>query len=538
VPICVAALPSTSGAVTLSGTIVYTGTHGPVSSTRRILVFLMDTSSLSSETTVFPKAKVTTNPGTFSFDVPAPGNYYLFYSLDEHDDGDLNVGTPFSVYNGRCTFPADPIAAPQSNVQLELGDTCFAPGIAGKMTYTGNLGPVSPGHRLCLQAFTDPDLLTSATGGIWGLPCGTNQEDDEGYDAPTFDTRTYYLRAFLDVNGNSAFDPGEPFQIYNNKGVPPGDPVVASTTQTNINFTFGDENVMPSTCVGDCDGNGSVTVDEILTMVNIALGNAPCSDCVAARCPVTIDQILTAVNNALNACPVPVATPTPTPTVTSPFVGEFTGTLAVTAGTDQGLTGKLTIVIGANGVAGAAAQISNGFGGDCFSGVANLVTGAVTLTQLSEQLSGDITASVQLKASGSSVTGGGTFTVSEHGGTKNSSGTVTITAGASIASNYVGVYLGTINITAGPDGTNNWPIQLFVLNDGTAAGDTFDPAGDGFQFQGTVDFDSGAFTLAVNGGSEGLTGITGHLTGLTLANGTFDLSNGDMGTVSFLKVAP
>jgi hypothetical protein len=38
-------------------------------------------------------------------------------------------------------------------------------------------------------------------------------------------------------------------------------------------------------------------------MVDIALGNAPCSDCVAARCPVTIDQILTAVNNALNGCP-------------------------------------------------------------------------------------------------------------------------------------------------------------------------------------------------------------------------------------------
>jgi hypothetical protein len=49
-----------------------------------------------------------------------------------------------------------------------------------------------------------------------------------------------------------------------------------------------------------------VTIDEILTMVNIALGNAPLLDCEAADSNhdghVTIDEILTAVNNALNGC--------------------------------------------------------------------------------------------------------------------------------------------------------------------------------------------------------------------------------------------
>jgi hypothetical protein len=59
-------------------------------------------------------------------------------------------------------------------------------------------------------------------------------------------------------------------------------------------------------CRGDCDGNGQVTVDEILTMVNIALGNASLLDCGAADAnhdgQVTVDEILTAVNNALNGC--------------------------------------------------------------------------------------------------------------------------------------------------------------------------------------------------------------------------------------------
>ncbi|HEX7410270.1 MAG TPA: hypothetical protein VF515_21830 [Candidatus Binatia bacterium] len=62
----------------------------------------------------------------------------------------------------------------------------------------------------------------------------------------------------------------------------------------------------PSTCVGDCDGNGSVTVDEILTMVNIVLGDAPLLNCEAADAnhdgQVTVDKIFTAVNNALNGC--------------------------------------------------------------------------------------------------------------------------------------------------------------------------------------------------------------------------------------------
>jgi CSLREA domain-containing protein len=62
----------------------------------------------------------------------------------------------------------------------------------------------------------------------------------------------------------------------------------------------------PSACVGDCNGDGHVTVDEILTMVNIALGNEICSACGAANvCDdlvITVDEILTAVNNALNEC--------------------------------------------------------------------------------------------------------------------------------------------------------------------------------------------------------------------------------------------
>src|SRR6185436_4160194 len=61
-------------------------------------------------------------------------------------------------------------------------------------------------------------------------------------------------------------------------------------------------------CLGDCNGDGSVTVDEIIIMVNIALGTAQIGDCTAGdgdtSGTITVDEIVTATNNALSGCPV------------------------------------------------------------------------------------------------------------------------------------------------------------------------------------------------------------------------------------------
>jgi len=68
-----------------------------------------------------------------------------------------------------------------------------------------------------------------------------------------------------------------------------------------------------ATCVGDCNGSGDVSVDEIVLMVNIAAGQTPLSDCAAAdrdgSGDVTIDEIIAAVGYALGSCPMPTPTP-------------------------------------------------------------------------------------------------------------------------------------------------------------------------------------------------------------------------------------
>lgn len=59
-------------------------------------------------------------------------------------------------------------------------------------------------------------------------------------------------------------------------------------------------------CAGDCNGDGQVTIDEIITMVNIALGNANVSPCTAGDTNgdgrITIDELLAAVINAVQEC--------------------------------------------------------------------------------------------------------------------------------------------------------------------------------------------------------------------------------------------
>jgi hypothetical protein len=64
----------------------------------------------------------------------------------------------------------------------------------------------------------------------------------------------------------------------------------------------------PAPLVGDCDGSGAVTVDELIVMVNIALGTAAVATCSAGDADhsgdITVDEIVVAVNNVLTP-PVP-----------------------------------------------------------------------------------------------------------------------------------------------------------------------------------------------------------------------------------------
>lgn len=61
-----------------------------------------------------------------------------------------------------------------------------------------------------------------------------------------------------------------------------------------------------SNCAGDCNGSGTVTIDDLITATNVALGNSVVSACSRADTShdssVTVDEILAALNAALTSC--------------------------------------------------------------------------------------------------------------------------------------------------------------------------------------------------------------------------------------------
>jgi uncharacterized Zn-binding protein involved in type VI secretion len=75
-------------------------------------------------------------------------------------------------------------------------------------------------------------------------------------------------------------------------------------------------------CFGDCDSDGAVTIDELITLVNVALGSATLNACPGTAddpcydLPIFVDCVIKAVNNALFGCPGTPPTPTPTPSPT------------------------------------------------------------------------------------------------------------------------------------------------------------------------------------------------------------------------------
>ena len=60
-------------------------------------------------------------------------------------------------------------------------------------------------------------------------------------------------------------------------------------------------------CVGDCDGDGHVAINELIAGVGVALGTQPLDACPAFDAnhngTVTIDELIAAVTNALSGCP-------------------------------------------------------------------------------------------------------------------------------------------------------------------------------------------------------------------------------------------
>jgi Tol biopolymer transport system component len=117
------------------------------------------------------------------------------------------------------------------------------------------------------------------------------------------------------------------------------------------------------TCVGDCSGDGTVTVDEVILGVNIALGTTPLSQCPlfdgSADSQVTVDELVTAVNDALNGCPTGNYAGSYAAMVT--FDPSHSGVVNLTADTTSQISGSLVVLATEAASLGSAAGFSFSF---------------------------------------------------------------------------------------------------------------------------------------------------------------------------------
>jgi len=78
----------------------------------------------------------------------------------------------------------------------------------------------------------------------------------------------------------------------------------ATRTATAVHTVTATRTTRP--CAGDCNGDGEVSVDELVRGVNIALGSAPARTCAGVDTngdrEVTVDELVAAVNAALRGC--------------------------------------------------------------------------------------------------------------------------------------------------------------------------------------------------------------------------------------------
>jgi len=93
-----------------------------------------------------------------------------------------------------------------------------------------------------------------------------------------------------------------------------GQPPCSGSATSQVLLPGVDANIIVGGCIlgvgcsGECDASGDVTVNELIQMVNIALGTSPLSICpigdVDCSGDITVNEIIKAVGYALSNCPL------------------------------------------------------------------------------------------------------------------------------------------------------------------------------------------------------------------------------------------
>ncbi len=243
-------------------------------------------------TTGTPAALISTLGG-----MGGPGSALLFKSTAVA----INIGLASCLPNVD-EFGRDGQFCTDDDPQSSRGDIVTAAAVTGTVTATAtdvnpfhqNIGPVSfVGQPLNCDDLTIGSAVTQGA-----MVTGTTQLNAPS-QFPDFKDRVVTEVEFVPPPSATASPTGTVTSEQAATLTPTVTPTPSRTPLPTNTAT------PPFSCVGDCNGDHQVTVDEILTMVNIALGDGQASDCangIPRGAQVDVAWILQAVNNALGGC--------------------------------------------------------------------------------------------------------------------------------------------------------------------------------------------------------------------------------------------
>jgi hypothetical protein len=152
-----------------------------------------------------------------------------------------------------------------------------------------------------------PALISFDTeSGVLDATLSVDNENEES----AIDWQVSASEPWISFGATSGVTPAEVMVSFTNTGLDVGRHVaeitVASTATPGENRTVQVEVNVTSSCVGDCDGNRNVAINELIRGVNIALELAPLTACPVFDADdngrVSISELIVAVNNALDGC--------------------------------------------------------------------------------------------------------------------------------------------------------------------------------------------------------------------------------------------
>jgi hypothetical protein len=211
---------------------------------------------------------------------------------------------------------------------IDIGSATGAPGTTTTVAVTLSLLTDPPAEVTGVRNDISFDPLTPIAAKANGLPdCTIHPDIDKG---PTFSFLPLGCTPGIDCTGVRALI----LSTSNTAGIPHGAtlytcevaiaadapsgtyPLVAAMPQASdpngegLPVLASDGSIEVTEllpCVGDCDGDRVVAINELLFGVNIIIGSQPLSECTAldvdADGTAQINELIGAVNNALNGCP-------------------------------------------------------------------------------------------------------------------------------------------------------------------------------------------------------------------------------------------